>query len=72
MRYAFTVAIFYCILLNIGLAQVNSTPFLQPTPLEAFAAQTTTRITWSNEISRIKSSEAVAVITALVVEEDSY
>lgn len=54
---------------NIGLAQLNPTASLQPTPLEAFAGQPTARVTWSKEVGRIKSAEARVVVTALVVED---
>ena len=57
------------LLLNIGLAQVNPTPSLQPTRLEALAGQPTAKVTWSNEVGRIDSAEAHAVVTALVVED---
>jgi hypothetical protein len=54
---------------NIGLAQVNPTPSLQPTPLEAFAGQPTALVTWSKEIGRIESAEARVVVTAFIVED---
>ena len=65
---ASVIALLAC-LLSPGRAQVNSTPGFQPTPLEAFAKQTASRITWSAEAGRIDSSDAHAVITALAVED---
>lgn len=56
------------LLLNIGIAQVKPTPPLRPTRLEAFAAQPSSRITWSKEVGRLEHPEARAVVTALVVE----
>jgi hypothetical protein len=55
------------LLLNIGIAQVKPTP-LRPTRLEAFAAQPSSRVTWSKEVGRLERPEARAVVTALVVE----
>ena len=43
----------------------------QPTPLEAFAKQTASRVAWSSEAGRIDSKEGHAVITALVVEDSA-
>lgn len=54
---------------NVGLAQENRTNALQPSILEAFAAQPTASVTWSSEVGRIDSTEAQAVVTALVVED---
>lgn len=58
-----------CLLLNIGLGQVNPTPSLQPTPLEAFAGRPTAHVTWSKVIGRLESQESRATITALIVED---
>ncbi len=68
MRSA-TVATLCGLFFNIGLAQVNPRPSLQPTPLEAFAGRPTAQVTWSKEFGRIESAEACVVITALVVED---
>ena len=57
------------LLLNVGLAQVNSKPSLQPTRLEAFASLPTAHITWSKEVGRLERPEARAVVTALVVDD---
>ncbi len=43
----------------------------QPTPLEAFAKQTASRVAWSSEVGRIDSKEGHAVITALVIEDSA-
>ncbi|HKE05757.1 MAG TPA: hypothetical protein VKE91_17020 [Blastocatellia bacterium] len=56
-------------MLNIGLAQENPTPSLQPSPLEAFAGRPKARVTWSKEIGRLESQESRATITALMVED---
>jgi hypothetical protein len=53
----------------VGQAQTKPAPSLQPTPLEAFARQPATHIVWSKEVGRIESSEAQAVITALIFED---
>jgi hypothetical protein len=58
-----------CVLLNSGLAQVSSTPSLQPSPLEAFVGRPTAEVTWSKVIGRLESQEARATITALIVED---
>ena len=70
MRSIANLAVLYGLLLNIGLAQVNSTASLQSTRLEAFAGQPTANVTWSKEVGRIDSAEARAVVTALVVEDE--
>lgn len=60
----------FCISLFVGIApSQNQAPSLQPTPLEAFAALPATRVAWSKEVARIDSSEAHAVVTALVLED---
>jgi hypothetical protein len=66
MRSAAIVAAL-CALLNVSLAQIKPTPSLQPTRLEAFAAQPTAQVTWSTEVGQIESSEARAIVTALVI-----
>ena len=55
---------FLCV--AVGLAQTNPAPSFQPTPLEAFARQPATHIAWSKEVGRFDSSEAHAVVTALI------
>jgi hypothetical protein len=40
---------------------------LQPTPLEAFARLPATHVDWSREVGRIDSTEARAIITALIL-----
>jgi hypothetical protein len=62
----------FCIALFVRIAPgQNQTPSLQPTPLEAFAALPATRVAWSNELVRIDSSEAHAVVTALILEDSA-
>jgi hypothetical protein len=58
-----------CFLLNIGFAQVNPTPSLEPTPLEAFAGRPTARVAWSKVIGRLESQESRATVTALILED---
>lgn len=64
-------AIVCCLLLNIGLAQVNPTPSLEPTPLEAFAGRHTAHVNWSKVIGRLDSQESRATLTALIVEDET-
>jgi hypothetical protein len=59
-------SLFFC----TGLAQVNPTPSLQSSQLEAFAEQPTAQIRWSKEVGRIESVGARVVITALVVKDE--
>jgi hypothetical protein len=68
MRLA-AVTTISCLLLNTGLAQVNPTPSLQPTPLEAFAGRPTAHVTWSKMIGNLESQESRATITAMIVED---
>jgi hypothetical protein len=69
MRRAVVAAAICCLLLNIGIAQVNSTPSLEPTPLEAFAGRPTAHLTWSEVIGGLESQESRATVIALVVED---
>ena len=69
MRSAAVVAVTCCLLSNIGVAQVNSTPSLEPTPLEALAGRPTAHVTWSKVIGSLESQESRATVTALVVED---
>lgn len=57
--------------LLLGATQPSGRPLpdLQPTPLEAFAQMPATHIAWSKEIARIDSSDAHAVVTALILED---
>jgi hypothetical protein len=68
MRSVASAATLCGLLLNVGFAQVNSKPSLQPTRLEAFASLPTAHITWSKEVGRLERPEARAIVTALVVE----
>ena len=66
------IAVMLCgLICNLGLAQVP-TRGLQPTPLEAFARQPTAHVTWSEQVGRIESTEACAVITVLVIEDSVH
>src|SRR5689334_23244203 len=68
MKFAGTLIIILSFLPVAGYAQGNAAS-LHPTPLEAFAKQTSSRVAWSSEVGRIDSKEGHAVITALVVED---
>jgi len=64
------VAIILCgILLGAIEPKVRSSPDLQPTPLEAFAQLPTTKVVWSREVGRLESTDAHAVLTAIVLED---
>jgi len=60
---------FCCLFLSVGPAQVNPAHSLQPTPLEAFAHQPATHVTWSKQVGSVDSREAHAVVTVLVIED---
>jgi hypothetical protein len=47
-----------CLFLRIALAQLNPPLPLQPTPLEAFAHQPATHVTWSKQVGSLDSREA--------------
>jgi hypothetical protein len=67
---AIASAVALCFLFVIvGQAQTKPAPSPQPTPLEAFARQPATHIAWSKEVGRFDSSEAHAVVTALILED---
>src|SRR5689334_12410300 len=70
MKFAGTLIVFLSFLPIAGYAQGNAAS-LHPTPLEAFAKQTSSRVAWSSEVGRIDSKEGHAVITALVVEDSA-
>jgi hypothetical protein len=69
MKFAGTLIVLLAFLPVAGQAQINTAPAPRPTPLEAFAKQSTSRVAWSSEAGRIDSKEGHAVITALVVED---
>lgn len=52
----------------IHAQNIQPTAF-RPTPLEWFAGQNTSHVVWSNQVGRLESKDARAVITALVVED---
>ncbi len=68
MRSAAVIGIFF-LLLNVSQAQVNPTPSLRPTALEALVGRPNARVTWSKVIGRLESQESRATITALTVED---
>jgi hypothetical protein len=57
------------LLLSVGQGGGNTGATLQPTPLEAFAQLPATHVAWSSEVGRIDSSEAHAIVTALILED---
>jgi len=69
MKSAPAIATACCLLLNLAIAQVNSTPSLQPTPLEEFAGQPTAHVRWSKLIGSLESKKSRATITALIIED---
>ncbi len=66
MRLAVTVSVLCCILSSPALAQLTPAP--EPSQLEVWAGQPGSRITKSEEVGRIDSTDAQAVITAVVIE----
>jgi hypothetical protein len=56
-------------LLGVWQTNAGTQPVLQPTPLEAFAELPATHIAWSKEVGRLDTSDAHAVVTALVLED---
>jgi len=70
MKFTGTLIALLPFLAVAGQAQVSAAS-PQPTPLEAFAKQTASRVAWSSEAGRIDSKEGHAVITALVVEDSA-
>jgi hypothetical protein len=71
MKLTGTLVVLLSVLPVAGQAQTVAASTPQPTPLEAFAKQTGSRVAWSSEAGRIDSRDAHAVITALVVEDDA-
>jgi hypothetical protein len=64
------LGIVFCIALFVRIAPSQTqAPSLQPTPLEAFAQLPATSVAWSHEVALIESSEARAVVTALILED---
>ena len=57
-----------CLFLRIAFAQANPPLSLQPTPLEMFAHQPATHVTWSKQVGTLDSREAHAIVTVLVLE----
>jgi len=71
MKFTGTLIVLLSILPVAGQAQTVAASTPQPTPLEAFAKQTGSRVAWSSEVGRIDSKEGHAVITALAVEDNA-
>jgi hypothetical protein len=69
MKFVLGVITCLVILLGIGQSQVNPPSSLQPTPLEWFARQPATHVAWSDEVGRLDSADAHAVVTAIVLED---
>ena len=57
--------------LGIGQAQSVTSSGLRPSALEAFATNAGVKVSWTHEVSRIASTEAQAVISAVVLENSS-
>jgi hypothetical protein len=66
MRLTLTLSLLCCVLPTAVLAQPAGVP--EPTQLELWLTHPGTRITSSEEVGRIQSTDARAVITALVIE----
>lgn len=58
-----------CLFLRIAVAPANAPLSLQPTPLEAFAHQPATHVTWSKQTGSLDSTQAHAVVVALALED---
>src|SRR5436309_12268291 len=69
MKSIASTIVFCFLFMDMGLCQPNSVPSPQPTPLEAFAHQPSTHVAWSKQVGSLDSSEAHAVVTALVLED---
>jgi hypothetical protein len=54
---------------SIGQNQVNPPSSLQLTPLEWFVRQSATHVAWSNEVGRLDSTDAHAVVTTIILED---
>ncbi len=44
---------------------------LSPSPLEAFAARSTATVVWSKTIGRFESSDAAALLTAVIIKDQA-
>ncbi len=69
MKLITCVIAFAVFVLSGAQTKVSIAPALQPTPLEAFAGFSATHVAWSNEVGRLDSIEAHAVVTALILED---
>jgi hypothetical protein len=69
MKSVLTVITCVVCLLSMGQSQPSPPQSLQPTPLEWFARQSATRVAWSDEVGRLDSTDAHAVVTAIVLED---
>jgi hypothetical protein len=70
MRPAAAVSALFCaFLLSTGLGAGHPVPALQPTSLEAFAADPVAEVTWSKPVGTIDSREAHVNVTAVVIED---
>ena len=57
-------------LLAAASARPQSADPGEPSPMEAFAKQSATRVAWSNEIGRLEYEETRVLITALTLEDN--
>ncbi|MCZ6503889.1 MAG: hypothetical protein O6945_15425 [Gammaproteobacteria bacterium] len=67
MKLAVVVLTLTSVLPGPATAQASAAP--EPTELEVWALQQGSRVIWSEEVGRIESTDAQAVITAVVVEK---
>jgi len=67
MRLVCGATTFGWLLLSVWQTHVGMA--LQPTPLEAFAGLPATHVAWSQEVGRLDTTEAHAVVTALILED---
>lgn len=71
MQVAYRTIALLGLVLNIGFSQVRPETVSRLEALERFSKSPTARVTWSKEVGRINSSEAQAVVTALIVEDSA-
>ena len=69
MRFVCRLLVLAGCFVPIGLGQPTSPTAAQLEAFERFAERSTARVAWSNEIGRIETDRARAVVTALIVED---
>jgi hypothetical protein len=69
MIFKIKVAVF-CVLAASGVAQTDSPkPVHEPSPMERFARESGSHITWASEVGRMEHGPVRAVVTAVVIEK---